>query len=84
MDTARGFTLSWSSCLAEVCWICWVCGSPEQLKELFPTHCSHCQIFKLLNCIPRWAESYTPYYYSVQIRQDRRAMSPSAPTLSDL
>lgn len=52
MDTTRGFTLSWSSCSAEGCWICWVCGSPEQLKELFPTHCSTAKSLSCLTAFP--------------------------------
>lgn len=52
MDTTGGLTLSWGSCSAEGCWMCWVCGSPEQLKELFPTHCSTAKSLSCLTAFP--------------------------------
>lgn len=32
--------------------MCWVCGSPEQLKELFPTHGSAAKPLSCLTAFP--------------------------------
>lgn len=68
MDTTGGFTLSWGSCPAEGCWMCWLCGSPEHLKELFPTHCSTA---KSLSCLTAFPDGLSLIPLITQCRADR-------------